>query len=103
MFQVLVDFSKTGEKLTNKVFSPGSGTTKGLVVPKPTKVESEYDHDGTNIVSTEVYAAFSLARVESEYRTKKVKQPPPPSTNMMAAAMARGKSDDDDDDDDMET
>lgn len=63
----LLKFDKTGETLTNSVYSPGKPRF-GAIHPKSTFVSSSFTHNGKTYSTTEIYAAFNIARVEKTVR-----------------------------------
>lgn len=68
LMKVLIDFDKTGEELTNEVFCPSS--ENGHVTPVTAAFESEIQLPRINkrFPTTELYAAFNIARIETTIR-----------------------------------
>lgn len=78
LIKVLILFDKTGEQLTNAVFSP-TGDALGTVHPKAFVVEHDFVEEGkTNAHhATTLVAGFIMARVESDERMAEIKLPRP--------------------------
>ena len=66
-YKLLVDFSQTGEKLTNAALNPGAKAL-GLIKPKSTKLERTFIHKGKEYKKTELAVSFLVARVEPDER-----------------------------------
>jgi len=78
----LIDVSRTGETLTNTVFTPGSERF-GPVRPKSSLIERVFHRGSTQHVTTDLYAAFNVARVEKTIRKALVTEKQR-STNLVA-------------------
>ena len=83
--KILINFDHTGEELTNEVFSPSFVPT-GAIVPEVTGIKLSQTYNGIAYSTTELYAAFNVARVEEEVRTAEIEKPPVPPSNLVAAA-----------------
>ena len=100
LFDVVVDFSRTGKQLTNKVFSPKLSSYKSAIWPAPARVDtvliSKLAKDKKQKVEmAEMYCGFNIARVEPVPRCATIKKDNETSDNLVAAAFA-GTLDDDD-------
>ena len=58
-FKVLMDFKKTGEKLTNEVFSPGSSNR--AILPKSVIIQVLFGYKGKAYNCTNLYVGFTIA------------------------------------------
>lgn len=82
-FQVIVDFTDTGEDLTDSVFPEDDF----LLVTRVSLSNDDLIHDGEKISTTELYAGFNFARVETEVRMGKIKDDG--DVNMVAKAFKK--------------
>lgn len=93
----LVKFDKTGETLTNEVFSPNA-VPDGPVQPFPIVFEGKQQCKGKHYKNTEMYAAYNIARVEDEDRMAKVQKPKAVSDNLLLENLGMTFDNDSDDD-----
>jgi hypothetical protein len=83
--KVLVLFDKTGEELTNGVFS-GSVEQLGIVKPKTLIISDDFEEAGGAFERTTLFVTFFIPRVEAEERMAKVGVPL--SSNLVGDALA---------------
>lgn len=82
-FQVIVDFTDTGEDLTDNVFPEEDF----LLVSRVSLSNADLIHAGETVSTTELYAGFNFARVETEVRMGKIEDDE--KLNMVAKAFKR--------------
>jgi hypothetical protein len=95
-FKVLVLFDKTGEELTNAVFSsrdePHASPEEsryGRVKPKAVLLSSSFEFNGRKKECTTLYSCFTIARVEKALRMEVITEPTAKS-NELAEDLAEG-------------
>jgi hypothetical protein len=83
--KVLILFDKTGEELTNAVFSP-TKEQLGAVLPKTVTVSDTFEEAGSTFHRTTLFVSYFIPRVELEERVAKIGTPV--SSNLVGDALA---------------
>lgn len=83
---IQIKFDKTGETITNEVFSPHS-IPFGAIAPQVTPFQStvQYGSDSKVYATTDLFVAFNVTRVELAVRMAEIRQPS--DTNPIAAEL----------------